>query len=140
MNEQLQSKLVEILAGIQSATKAAGDFALEQLPDIAQQYVVYGRVSLTVYLLLGVSMLTAAVLFMRAGARMAKARNDAGLRYASESRAGVPSEAEIVFSFVGFGISGLFGLAFFFANFGACVLVWFAPKVWLLKEIASLIK
>jgi len=45
MNEQLQLKLVEILSSIQSATKTAGDFAMEQLPDIALQYVMYARIT-----------------------------------------------------------------------------------------------
>lgn len=38
----LQDKLVEIITQLQSAVKTGADFAIEQLPDIAQQYVVYG--------------------------------------------------------------------------------------------------
>lgn len=44
MNGQLQAKMVEILTTIQRGTETAGTFAMEQLPDIAQQYVLYGRV------------------------------------------------------------------------------------------------
>lgn len=39
MKEELQGKLVEILASIQSGVGQAKDFALVQLPDIAQSYV-----------------------------------------------------------------------------------------------------
>ena len=44
MKEELQSNLVEILTSIQTATGKAADFAVEQLPDIAQSYVAYGQV------------------------------------------------------------------------------------------------
>lgn len=54
MKDELQTKLLEILTAIQTNTgKAidtgtelagkAGDFALEQLPDIAQSYVAFAR-------------------------------------------------------------------------------------------------
>lgn len=43
MKDALQLKMVEILTAIQSAVGKSADFALEQLPDIAQQYVLYGR-------------------------------------------------------------------------------------------------
>ena len=45
MNSELQTQLASILAAIQRATSASADFALTHLPDIAQQYVMYGRVS-----------------------------------------------------------------------------------------------
>ena len=54
MNEQLQAKLVEILSGIQAAVKAAGDFALEQLPDIAYQYIAFGRAYYTFIIILAI--------------------------------------------------------------------------------------
>lgn len=43
MKEELNTKLVEILTSIQTAAGKASDFALDQLPDIAQSYVLYGR-------------------------------------------------------------------------------------------------
>jgi len=39
MKEQLQGKLVEILTSIQTTVGKASDFAMEQLPDIAMQYI-----------------------------------------------------------------------------------------------------
>jgi len=44
MKDELNEKLVEILSSIQSAAGKASDFAVEQLPDIAQSYIAYGRV------------------------------------------------------------------------------------------------
>jgi hypothetical protein len=124
MNEQLQGKLVEILSGIQAATRAAGDFALEQLPDIAQQYVMFARVSSIVTLVL----LVVAVLFF----------------LWSIKRCWVWMKAEEAYELSPVLILP-FGAAMFFAGVAyhkmiEVALVWFAPKVWLLKEIASLIK
>ena len=61
MKEELNSKLVEILTSIQTAAGKASDFALEQLPDIAQSYVLYGRaislMTLVFLIALGLSLL-----------------------------------------------------------------------------------
>jgi membrane-bound acyltransferase YfiQ involved in biofilm formation len=121
MNEQLQSKLVEILSGIQAATRAAGDFAMEQLPDIAQQYVMYGRAVNTVAVIAALLVLLLLYLNRRP---MLKAHED--------DIAAWPV------------ITVMLGCSFSFMTLLFCVppalLVWFAPKVWLLKEIASLVK
>jgi hypothetical protein len=124
VNEQLQSKLVEILAGIQSATKAAGDFALEQLPDIAQQYVVYGRALASFWILLGAAFLIYAAVGATKCIRNARAGKD---------------DWAFGFGFSG-GIAAVIGMMFVCVNVSTFALVWFAPKVWLLKEIAGLLK
>jgi hypothetical protein len=129
MNEQLQGKLVEILSGIQAATKAAGDFALEQLPDIAQQYVIYGRVSKTVILvLIALSFLAMLYVAIRHGF-LSKVKGEYGMW--ADGRI-----AAAVLGSIGCLVSGLALIA----SIGPTLLVWLAPKVWLLKEIASLIK
>lgn len=123
MNEQLQSKLVEILAGIQAATKTAGDFAMEQLPDIAQQYVMYGRVSSLLWVAIGIGL--TATLAYTTKRLWAWAKED--------SCGGEP--------FVIFPALAFLGSALLTANsVQTAALVWLAPKVWLLKELASLIK
>lgn len=124
MNEQLQGKLVEILSGIQEGVRAAGTFAMEQLPEIAQQYVLYGRVLATFWMVLGAAFLiytTVAVVKC--------------LKYAREER------EDFAFAF-GFSaaVSAIVGMMFVCVNVASFSLVWFAPKVWLLKEIASLVK
>jgi hypothetical protein len=121
MKEELQGKLVEILTSIQTAAGKASDFAMEQLPDIAQQYVAYGRAAHTMGAVLGVCMLAAAVLAFR---RL--------------SRPDFEGPAEL-FVFGGL-LSGVSGLIVTGINTTSALLVWLAPKVWLLKEIATLIK
>ncbi len=127
MNEQLQAKLVEILAGIQAATKTAGDFAMEQLPDIAQQYVLYGRVAAILQVCFWLAVLIAAAYSLR--------------RLLSNGRAEDESSTaawEVLCVPVGF-VAVASAVALMLSAKSAA-LVWIAPKVWLLKELASLIK
>ncbi len=128
MNEQLQAKLVEILASIQASTKAAGDFAMEQLPGIAMQYVMYGRVktaALTAFMLL-----VAAALF-------------ATFRWAYKNpwNASIYSVKRSESNYFVMAITCVFGsLSALAGVLSFDWLVWIAPKVWLLKELASLVK
>jgi hypothetical protein len=89
VNEQLQTKLVEIIVSIQAATRTAGDFAIEQLPDIAMQYVMYGRVktaAMTAFMLLA-----AAALFATFRWAYANPWNDSNYSFEREAKR---SEAE----------------------------------------------
>jgi hypothetical protein len=131
MDEQLSGKLTEILSGIQSATKAAGDFALEQLPDIAQSYVMYGRVKtavLTTFLLL-----LATALASLSWWAYKNPWNTGYFAHKDEKR----GESNY-FVMLGGASVGILLAAVAFLSFD--FLVWFAPKVWLLKELASLVK
>lgn len=124
MNEQLQSKLVEILSSIQNATKAGADFALEQLPDIAQQYVVYGRASMSVRLaLLAALSALASYAVIRMWRYVSRDEND---------------HMQPLLLFPVAGALLIFGVTF--EHIAPTLLVWVAPKVWLIKELATLIK
>lgn len=129
MNEQLQSKLAEILTAIQNAAKPAGDFALEQLPDIAQQYLLYGRVSsliaLALFLGMAVGAAYAAQAFMR---RAIEAPRLSGVELAYGIGCVTAAAASVLTAII------------FVSSISGALLVWFAPKVWLLKELASLLK
>lgn len=117
MKEELQLKLVEILTSIQSAAGKTADFAMEQLPDIAQSYVMYGRVWAVVYLLTCAALIE---VLRRVGLKYSKA---------SDGTVWIPVGLSI-FSLVVTGAHVL----------NEALLVWLAPKVWLIKELASLIK
>jgi hypothetical protein len=123
MKEELQGKLVDILTSIQTAAGKASDFALEQLPDIAQSYVAYGR---------------AWSVFESALAALTILASAWGLRWAfrnSDEYEGASFGAGM-----SCGIVGFFSLVWLVLCLHSAFLVWFAPKVWLLKEIARLIK
>lgn len=122
MKEELQGKLVEILTSIQTVAGKAGDFAMEQLPDLAQSYVVYGRASTTLAVIAGVACVLYAIWAFR-----------------QMTLDETPYSMEPVYGLSGAWL-GLAGVLLAGGNIGSAMLVWFAPKVWLLKEIASLVK
>lgn len=125
MKEELQGKLVEILTSIQSAAGKASDFAMEQLPDIAQSYVAYGRAVGTLAVVIPLIVLVAGWLIAW---RVYLYKKDKESYY---------DPFRIMFPAI--LLSGLCLLSVVVATPQA-LLVWFAPKVWLLKEIAGLIK
>lgn len=119
-NQELQHKLVEILCEIQADTATATDFSLQQLPDIAQSYVTYGRVQSTLdFVFPFLIAVFLAGLCVRAYNKYLKTRNE--------------GEAKICI-FSAFGST--FGFVLSVLNFD--LLPFLAPKVWLLKEIARM--
>lgn len=128
MNEELQKKLVEILSSIQEAAKAGGDFAMSQLPDIAQSYLTYGRITSTSATLLSF-VLFLCCLYAFLWGIFSKGKDHYGGM--AEGR----SVAIMAGCFFGAGT-----LTATWINASTAMLVWFAPKVWLLKEIARMLK
>lgn len=129
MKEELQLKLVEILTQIQSAVSTGASFAMEQLPDIAQQYVLYARVESTFYSLIWmiISILSAYYGY--------KAWASPWMKEGYHSKI-IADSCDFLRGFLPFISALTFIISILCFNF----LVWFAPKVWLLKEIAKLIK
>lgn len=121
MKDELQLKLVEILTSIQTAAGKASDFALEQLPDIAQSYLIYGRVLETTLFVLALG-----IIFWMCW-------NIPKWYKELESSGDGPAIMFVWAAIVGVG-------AYVINLLPNLFLVWFAPKVWLLKEIAGLIK
>lgn len=126
MKEELQSKLVEILASIQNAAGKAGDFAMAQLPDIAQQYVVYGRAT-------SIAWLVVAAALSYGIYKLCRTTHDGVCNRGWDEMVWLPTAFVVMV------------LSTFTAIIGASLidnglLVWFAPKVWLIKELASLVK
>ncbi len=128
MKEELQGKMVEILTAIQTATGKAGEFAMTQLPDIAQTYVTYGRVASVVWVLMGVLLIALGVL---------------ALVIAKSEDTGNWDESFFQFLKGGYWIAfftTVAGVLQFGYAMNSALLVWFAPKVWLLRELAGFLK
>jgi hypothetical protein len=122
MNDELQSKLVEVLTGISEGVSQAKDFAIEQLPDVAQQYIMFGMVWETALLAL-----YAAFIALIAFGLWKLWRSDA--------------EVEVVGGGTTLGAFSLVGLLIAFVmQLKPVLLVWFAPKLYLLQGIAGLVK
>ena len=134
MKEQLQDKLVEVLTAMQVAAGQAKDFTLAQLPDIAQSYVVYGRIVAVLTVFGWATVLTAALLVARWFWK-----NPSYSTYSWDHDKKIRSGD----SWFALGVCGVIGGVFFFGlylSLTSGALVWFAPKVWLLKEIAGMLK
>ena len=127
MNTELQSKLVEIIGTIQTSVGKTTTFVMEQLPDIAQQYITFGRVTETLYFALALLGLLFFPYMFVTQAKKANAApyNDADLPIILSAASGV------------LGFASLIG---FFANITPFFMVWFAPKLYLIKGLAALLK
>ena len=129
MKDELQLKLVEILTAIQSAVGKSADFALEQLPDIAQQYVLYGMVWHTASVLWWLALLvSSAWVALRFGYLSRKVDGSGDWTEGRVFAALFGTAATVITSYI------------FLWELRSAMLVWFAPKVWLLKEVARLLQ
>ena len=125
MKSELQGKLVEILGNIQSSVGKASDFAIDQLPSIANEYIAYGRTYETIlFAIFTLGILVFVCLGRKGYVKLTKEHWDEA------------GQAMLIFSFFGTGFFSI-GLLATVKNF---ILVWTAPKVWLIHEIARLVK
>lgn len=128
MKQDLQDKLVDILTGIQGAVSKGSDFVLTQLPDVAQSYIAFGRAWSFVDLAFAIAILSIGLYALKRGLQ-SKSIDSYG-----------DWEMPKIFSIIGGILTsgiGLVGTSYSMKNL---LLVWFAPKVWLLMEIADLVK
>ena len=123
MNDQLQTQLANILTSISTGIQATGSFVLEQLPDVAQQALVYGRITNTIGLVVALILLVVTISYIRWVRRLSY--NDYG-----------PRDVPIILAMMGALITTI-ALG---AAVPATVLVWFAPKLWLLQQFSQLVK
>lgn len=120
ISEQFSDKLLEIITSIQTAVGKAADFTFEQLPDIAQQYVAFGRAY-------SITVLVVSLIFMGFFWYLGNMIN-------KRCQGTHESDSGWVMVF-----PGMLPLLVFLLNLKETILVWFAPKVWLIQEIANLI-
>lgn len=93
--------------------------AYDQAIEIAQQYIIFGTVYLTCVVIFGV-LLT-------------------GLACWLLSKVSFSDEITILHLFGG-ALTGALGLIAFFTNFKDMVMVWAAPKMWIILQLAELAK
>ena len=114
---ELLSRADSIFAKIAEAAGKAGDFAAEQLPDIAYQFIAFNRAYYTFLIVICVLLICLAVYLMRKWWDFTEG-------------------AIIIPSFLTVGLA-----------FVICVntvkqffMVWFAPKIFIITEIVNLVK
>ena len=123
MKNELEPKLVEVIGQLQDAVMKASDFAIQQLPDVVQSYILYGRISNLVILMFEIAILYGCWRLYKLPVK--------------ESYYGGGEAALLKTMFSG----TVGGITLFFALFSIqeTVLVWAAPKIWLIKELGKLI-
>ena len=129
MNDELQNKLAEVLGGIAEGVTQAKDFAVEQLPDVAQQYIMFGMVWETAaFVMLVAATVVCGWMFLHGW----KLANDDEASYGDADRGPIM----MIFGSIAGGTTAVFCLV----QLKAVLLVWFAPKLYLLQGIAGLVK
>lgn len=136
MND-IETKLLDqasnILSAVSNTVSKATDFASEQIPDIALQYVAWGRASYTLTFLLLIALVVAGV-WVAISIGFKNRYNLADDRYCGDWNGG--RIAAVVFG----GLTSVVGFFLVCLSISKFLMVWVAPKVWLIKEIACLIK
>jgi hypothetical protein len=129
MTEDLQRKLAETIGAIHTAAGKASDFALEHLPDIAQSYIIYGRASETLL----------AIVFIAGAAIATWVAVRKGFLSSEKDGWGYWTGTRLACCLGGTFVAVVF-IRFALHAASNALLVWLAPKVWLLKALATLIK
>jgi len=123
MNDQLQAQITTILAQIATSIGELKDYSVEQLPDIAQQYITYGIWINSIYL--GISLVFSIICSI--------------LVYKAFRNLGKWGD-EYVFPCAVFGCGvGIISMVIFFDKLHNLILVTTAPKVWFILELKNLI-
>lgn len=121
----LESVVADLIIKATSAAEAAGKFAMEQLPDIAQQYVTYIAIYSGVCLLLGLIILIGCPFI---GWRMTKD---------SDGYSAPPDWFGLIMGGV---IGTVIGGIIIAANLSKFILAVWAPKILLIQWAAELVK
>ena len=134
MNEELQNKALEILTQIQSGVQAAGNLAASELPDIARQYIIYGLVKnwfITITSLVCIAIFTI-MLIKKFRQPWSEPWSEPWLEPYGITSAGLCGLSYLVILLVSSSI--------FCSNISSTLLVTFAPKVWLIQELAGIVR
>lgn len=125
MQEELLSRADSIFATMKEAAMAAKDFAMDQLPEIVQQLILFERVYLTCIVLAPIILLP---LFV-------------ALWFKTSNTDSYKSEA-ILFGAgtIMLGASSLIAFISMLVNFKSFLMVWFAPKIYLIHYLTELLK
>lgn len=133
MQQELLNRADQVMAAIGSAINStvglvtkAGNAVAQELPDIAIQYVMYGRAYSTVFTLIGLAFIVLGV-YLIVSIGVKNIYNMGG-------------EARSFTAIIGGGINIVIGTTTIFSNISEFLLVWLAPKVWLITQLAQLIK
>lgn len=135
LQQEVLNRADAIVASIRESISKAGEFLMEHLPSLAQEYIAYGRASVTVYVLIGIALLMYAGLnFWLNKSRFEQIKHEVDHSYND-----MPGFKNFLY-IISLVASGVFGLILVLANLSELLKVWFAPRIWLLENIVNLVK
>jgi hypothetical protein len=121
-NKELESKLVEVISSISENVTQVKDFAVEQLPDAAQQYLLFGMIWETIGFIIFLLLSAGSIKLLIWGFKN-NAISDTGI-------------FAILFGGIGSIIFSLLSIA----QIQQVLLVFLAPKLYLIQGLANLVK
>lgn len=130
ITDQLLSQASTILQMFLDGLKATKDFALEQLPDIAMQFILFQRAWLTFCVALATIILIVGITWCIKWIRISI------LEFNNKK----DGSGELFIGVVGLIITALISVIMFINTLKPFFLVWFAPKVFLIQALVTLIK
>ena len=131
MQQEMLNRADAIFTSIGNAVSTTTEIAKEQLPDIAIQFIIFSRAYLTfIEVLFTIALIVGVWLFINVGVRNTRKMKDyygdwAGGRYTAS-----------IFG----GILSLMSFIVVFVNLKQFMLVWFAPKIFLIQSLVQLAK
>lgn len=131
MDPKLQQQLAEYLKEFVGAVKAGGEFALQQAPLVVQEKIAYGRASTAITLLMSIAILGAVARSAPAVGRLITAADRDG---------DAAKMAGAVIATVVMLVAGFVSAIVFFGTYEDALKVWFAPRLYILEWVASLVK
>jgi hypothetical protein len=131
LQQALLDRADTIMDSMARTVEKASSFAAEQVPDIALQYVAYGRASLTAYVVLSL-MLLGIAFYLGVRIALMNSRGYPEDSYSWDDRRQGAMMVSIPTAVLGVGV--------FLHNMNSFIMVWIAPKIWLMNEIALLVK
>lgn len=116
------------------------DFATQQAIDIAMQYVAYGRLFHSLAIVISIAFLITAIMAVRKLLKDLKTRSENVLPGYDNYKPDTPGEFQLFISGIVFVVSLSFSFTIFISNAKDFVMVWAAPKIWLIVQLAELAK
>lgn len=130
LQQELLNRADAIMDSIGGAVNRGAEFVQGQVPEIAMQYVAFGRVYETVIMAISITIFMVGLwLVVNVACRNTYKFEDD--YHWHTNRVGA-----LILGLISLSI-GLIAIA---ENIKSFILVWFAPKIWLLMEIAKLVR
>jgi heme/copper-type cytochrome/quinol oxidase subunit 2 len=130
MNDQIKAEVLSWLKEIAAAVKAGADFIGQQAPLVVQEKVSYARIDYTAWFTVGAIMLIAGVVLFFKAVKVSQ-RVDERWNWSNQKMSDfwMRMGPAIPLLFIGFFA--------FFATADTVLMVWFAPRVYILEWLMN---